>query len=66
MVVFLATAQRRAEEQMANPGLNEAEGGAVRVAGRHHHLEGQKGPENISVSLNSIAQCPQHAESQRI
>lgn len=39
MVVFLRSAERGAEQQVANPGLNEGEGGAVRVSGGHHHLK---------------------------
>lgn len=38
MVVFLRSTQRGAEQQVANPGLDEGEGGAVRVSGSHHHL----------------------------
>lgn len=39
MVVFLRSTQRGAEKQVANPGLDEGEGGAVRVSGSHHHLK---------------------------
>lgn len=41
MVVLLTTSQRRAEQQVADPGLNESKGGAVRVPGGHHHLRGE-------------------------
>lgn len=37
-MVFLRSTQRRAEQQVANPGLNESERGAVRVSGGHHNL----------------------------
>lgn len=43
VVVFLRDAQWGAEQQMANPGLDEGEGGAVRVSGGHHHLEANGG-----------------------
>lgn len=39
MVVFHRYAQRGAKQQVANPGLNEGEGGAMRVSSSHHHLE---------------------------
>lgn len=38
VVVFLRSTQRGAEQQVANPGLNEGEGRAVRMTGGHHHL----------------------------
>lgn len=37
-MVFLRSSHWGAEEHVANPGLDEGEGGAVRVSGRHHHL----------------------------
>lgn len=42
VVVLLTTSQRGAKQQMANPGLDEGEGGAVRVAGSHPDLEGKQ------------------------
>lgn len=50
MVVLLTTSQRRAEQQVADPGLNESKGGAVRVPGGHHHLRGEN-------SLINSVQC---------
>lgn len=41
VVILLTATQGGAEEQMANPGFNEGEGGAVRVTGSRHHLEDQ-------------------------
>lgn len=41
MVVLLTNTQSRTEQHMADPGLNESKGGAVRVPGSHHHLEGE-------------------------
>ena len=38
-MVFLRATQRGAEQQVADPGLDEGEGGAMRVSGGHHHLE---------------------------
>ena len=39
MVVFLRAGQRGAEQQVADPGLDEGKGGAVGVSGGHKHLE---------------------------
>lgn len=38
-MVFLRSTQRGAEQQVANPGFNEGEGGAVRVSSGHRHLK---------------------------
>lgn len=38
LVLFLRSAQRGTEQQMANPGLDEGEGGAMRVSCCQHHL----------------------------
>lgn len=38
VVVVLRSAHRGAEQQEANPRLDEGEGGAVRVTSSHHHL----------------------------
>ena len=42
VVVLLRAAQRGAEQQVADPGLDEGEGGAVGVPGGHHHLEEER------------------------
>lgn len=42
VVVVVLRAQRGAEQQMANPGLNEGKRGAVRVSGSHPNLGGQE------------------------
>lgn len=49
MVVLLAAAEGRAEQQVTNPGLDEGEGGTVRVSGRHHHLGGQRKINNSAI-----------------
>lgn len=69
MVVLLTTAQWRSKQQVANPRLDEGEGGAVRVPGGHHHLEEQrqleetgfvcKGLQSFMVKLNIVGMCYQ-------
>lgn len=49
MVVFLRDAQRGAEQQVADPGLDEGEGGAVRVSGGHKHLETDGGGKILHI-----------------
>lgn len=57
VVVVLASARRGAEQQEANPGLDEGEGGAVRVTGGHHHLRSDKASQRKQQpSINIRAQ----------
>lgn len=42
VVIVLRGAQRGAEQEVANPGLDEGEGGAVRVTSSHEDLQGHK------------------------
>lgn len=66
MVVLVRRAQRGTEQQVANPGLDEGEGGEVRVPGGHHHLRGQEdrdvAPRRIegrpSATLSSTLSSP--------
>lgn len=50
VVVLLGAPQGGAEQQVAHPGLNEGEGGAVGVSGGHHHLEAEGDSQKSSVS----------------
>lgn len=54
VVVVLRSAHRGAEEQEANPGLDEGEGGAVRVTSSHHHLRRDRGEKNSHSSTEEL------------
>jgi len=70
VVVRGAATQRGAEERVAEPGLDEGEGGAVGVAGGHRHLgvggggETQRGLRVVVVVVftlfNRLRVCSQH------
>lgn len=54
VVVILRSAHRGAEQQEANPGLDEGEGGAVRVTSSHHHLRRDRGEKNSHSSTEKL------------
>lgn len=54
VVVVLGSAQSGAEQQEANPGLDEGEGGAVGVTSRHHHLKGNSNTRTLEDVSNLL------------